>query len=102
MRFDLYNCMRYIILINILSHQSYIVMSRKVTPSIFDAYSKLERPSGGFSWELPAHNFGLNKADVICSGELQELESSAGYSKFYVATAHELMRFAVPALLSLA
>jgi len=66
--------------------------------SVFDIYNKLEHPSGGFAWMHPPHTFKLNKADIVCSGELQELESStSGFhsSRFYAATITELIRFAV-------
>jgi len=64
--------------------------------SIFDTYSKIERPSSTFNWEIPPHNFVMNKSDIIYSGDLQEFEigSSGIYgSKFYAITVNSLLRY---------
>lgn len=67
--------------------------------SVFDKFNKLENPSGGFSWELPNPSYKVNKADIIFTGELQEVEASTSLihsTKYYAATARELLRFSVP------
>ena len=66
--------------------------------SVFDKYHKLENPMGWFAWEVPNSIYKFNKSDVICTGELQEIEattSSIHSTKYYAATTRELLRFNV-------
>jgi hypothetical protein len=71
--------------------------------SVFDMGNKLKHPSARFDWKYPSENYQVNRKEVLCEGELQELNprtSSIGPTKFYAATTHELLRFSVLPTLS--
>ena len=66
--------------------------------SVFDSYHKLENPSGRFAWESVSATFRFREEDVICRGELQQIESSTSFScptRYYAALPNALIMFLV-------
>lgn len=67
-------------------------------PSIFDKQHKLEDPSAEFDWECPPPSYHVNLENIICEGQLQEIDPSNSQlhsERHYVATVNEILRFSV-------
>jgi len=66
--------------------------------SVFDKFHKLENPSGWFTWQPPPSGYKIIKDNIICSGELQEIDTiteAIHTTKFYAVTIREFIRFPV-------
>jgi len=66
--------------------------------SLFDRFYELENPSSSFGWRSFDTSYKFSKSNIICSGELQELDSSsssAHSTKLYAATSTEMISFNV-------
>lgn len=67
--------------------------------SVFDKYHKMEDPSGYFAWETVQSSFRFRRDEMICDGDLQELDTKSSLihsTKYYAATPRALFQFAVP------
>jgi len=71
-----------------------INLEKYTTNSVFDKYHKLEDPSGHFAWEPLSPSFWLRKDEVICEGELQEIDVKTSFlhsTRYYAATPRGLV-----------
>lgn len=70
----------------------------KYMNSVFDKFNKLEDPSGHFAWEPIPPSFRFRPGEVICEGDLQEVDSITSFihsTKHYAATPHAIFQFSV-------
>ena len=66
--------------------------------SVFDKFNKFENPSAWFTWQAPPPSYKLAKSELICTGELQEIDATTSAirtTRYYAATSGEILRFNV-------
>ena len=72
-------------------------MTDPALDSIFDYYAQLLNPFAKFLWEKPEAEAAKASSEIVCEGELQELDVNSRLQapKHYLATRSCLYQFAV-------
>lgn len=74
------------------------MMSEQQMLSVFDRYHKLEDPSAFFDWVPTPSNFRFSKDDIVCDGQLQEIDQGTSLvhsARYFAATTKHLLSFSV-------
>ncbi len=81
-----------------------IFYKQKMKPatSIFDEFVRTQDPAAAFVWEEIKEKLPLNKSDIVCEGELQELDilsNALTPVAYYIATRTTLYQCSVHSLI---
>ncbi len=61
--------------------------------SVFDEYTLAQNPTAAFVWEEIHNGPSISKSEIVCEGELQELDLASGTVQpwqYYVLTSDNL------------